>query len=100
VTDNDAAAAFVFPGEVTNEVNVHGVGGVADIEMHVDVDVELAGERKNVALDQARTGKPTFGIVDVRVRGQSGLYHDDAAICDSNVRELVRLSVREPRCGR
>src|SRR6266436_6769372 len=50
-----------FPGEVPNEVNVHGVGGVAHIEMHVDVDVELTGKRKN-ALDLT-------GMVRVVARG-------------------------------
>src|SRR5579864_6007393 len=50
MTDNDAAATFVLLGEVANEVNVHGVRSVTDIEMHVDVDVELARKRKD-ALD-------------------------------------------------
>ena len=42
VPDHDPAAAPVLLGELAHEMDVHGVGRVADIEMHVDVDVELA----------------------------------------------------------
>src|SRR5258708_34808934 len=44
VTNNDAAGPFVFQGEVPNDAKVHDVGGIAHIEMQVDVVVELTGK--------------------------------------------------------
>src|SRR5690349_21393295 len=44
MTDRHPATAAVLLGEFADEVNVHPLRRVADIEMDVDVDVKLAGE--------------------------------------------------------
>src|SRR5262245_37714147 len=49
VTDHDAAATPVFFRELAHQVDIHGVGRGADIQVHVDVDVELARQLEDAA---------------------------------------------------
>ena len=44
VADHDPPAAPVFLGQLAHQMDVHRVGRVADVEMDVDIDVELARE--------------------------------------------------------
>ena len=44
VADRDPSAALVLVGQFAHQVDVHGIGRGADVEMNVDVDVELARE--------------------------------------------------------
>ena len=44
MANRDAAAALVFLGQLADQIDVQVVRRVADVEMHVDVDVELAGD--------------------------------------------------------
>jgi len=53
VAGDDAAAAPVFFREIAHLMDVEVIGGGADVEMHVDVDVELAPELED-ALDLRR----------------------------------------------
>jgi hypothetical protein len=53
MTGYDAATAFVFVGQFAHQVDIHLVGGMADIEVHVDIDVELARQLEN-AVDLSR----------------------------------------------
>ena len=41
-----------------------------------------------MALDETRTGEPSFGIVDFCVCSKSALDRDDAAIANANIREF------------
>src|SRR5262249_41144148 len=43
----------------------------------------------DMALDEARTGKPAFGIVDLRFHGKARLYRYDTTVGDADVREFV-----------
>ena len=52
MTDHDAAATFVFFRELAHEVDVHRVGRGPDVEMHVDIDIELARQLED-AMDLA-----------------------------------------------
>ena len=45
----NAAAALVFVGKLPHEMDIHRIGRVADVEMHIDVGVELARQLKNAA---------------------------------------------------
>jgi len=44
MTDHHSPAASVFFGQLADEVHIHRLGCVADVEMDVDVDVVIAGE--------------------------------------------------------
>ena len=44
VPDRDAAAEFVFLGQLANQCDVHVVRRIAGIEMHVDVDIVFPRE--------------------------------------------------------
>ena len=46
---HDPAAAAVALGQFEHVMDVHLPGIVADIEMHIDIDIELAGKRKDRA---------------------------------------------------
>ena len=45
----NAAAALVFVGKLPHEMDIHRIGRVADVEMHIDVGVELARQLKNAS---------------------------------------------------
>jgi hypothetical protein len=44
VPDHDPPAAPVLFGQLADEVDIHRLGGVADIEMDIDVDIVFAGK--------------------------------------------------------
>ena len=48
-----------------------------------------------MALDETRTGEPSFGIVDFCVCSKSALDCDDAAIANANIREFGGRAVRQ-----
>src|SRR5262245_66319623 len=47
MADHDPSAALELLRELAHQVYVHGIGGRANVEMDVDVDVELASELEN-----------------------------------------------------
>ena len=44
MADDDPPAAAILLGQLADEVNIHVLGRIADIEMNVDVDIEFASE--------------------------------------------------------
>ena len=44
MADHDPTAAAVFLGQLADEVDIHRLRRVADIEMNVEVDVVFTGE--------------------------------------------------------
>src|SRR5919108_1751909 len=44
MADHDPSAALELIRELAHQVDVHGVGGRANVEMDIDIDVELASE--------------------------------------------------------
>src|SRR5258708_21952120 len=47
MTDHDPSATLELLRKLPHQVDVHGIGGRANVEMDVDVDVELASELEN-----------------------------------------------------
>jgi len=66
MTDDDPPTATVFLRQFANEVDVHRLGGVADIEVNVDIDVELSRELENAPDLTCMVGVVTRGAADAR----------------------------------
>src|SRR5262249_37427452 len=47
MADHDPSATLELLRELAHQVDVHGIGGRANVEMDVDADVELASELEN-----------------------------------------------------
>jgi hypothetical protein len=47
MADHDPSATIELLRELAHQVDVHGIGGRANVEMDVDVDIELASELEN-----------------------------------------------------
>jgi hypothetical protein len=67
MADRDPAAAAILLGQFADEMDVHCLGRVADIEVDIDVDVEFAGELKD---PPDLTGM--VGVVSRRAADNSG----------------------------
>ena len=56
VSDGDAAAPAVFLGLAADVFDLHAVGGFGEVQVHVDVDVEVAGDGEDAVDLAARVG--------------------------------------------
>src|SRR5262245_16310221 len=59
MADHDSSATLELLRKLAHQVDVHGIGGWANVEMDVDVDVELASELENPSdrSEERRVGK-------------------------------------------
>src|SRR5262245_65712862 len=79
MADHNPSATLELIRKLTHQVNVHGIGGRANVEMDVDVDVELASEFENtpdltcligiVARSAADHGGAAFQALDQQLIG-------------------------------